>query len=97
MFGQYPEDKQERIFRMAEADSTDESLRRDRAVDSQIKVQERGQWIQAGIFGSCVVGAFVLMGPHHSAWGVAFLSAPVAQAIGYLSGQLRANRQIPKK
>lgn len=72
----------ERILRIAESFSTDESERLDRVVRAQVKLAQRAQWLQALVTGVCLAAAFATMVWAHSPWGAFFLAAPIIQAIG---------------
>ncbi|GAB6859092.1 hypothetical protein JCM13591A_31970 [Microbacterium xylanilyticum] len=78
----YTPDHQERIFRIAEASSSDESARRDRVTDAQIKQSNRAQWITPVLlvgFGGAAATFYALGQP----WaGLAFLAMPVLRFLG---------------
>lgn len=79
----YHDDERERIFRMAEAYTTDESARRDKIVDSSTKVAARAQWIMPAL----LIVAFGFAFASYAAFenvvlSGAFLSIPVMQVIG---------------
>lgn len=78
----YTPEHQERILRMAEAPRTDESERRSMLASVQKTVIKRSQWIQAIIFGACIVATAVSLWIFHEALGVVFLGPPVIQGIG---------------
>lgn len=79
----YTEDHQERIFRMAESFTTDESGRRNTVVGSTTKVAERQQWITP----VTLLGAFVFAAGTYAAYqnvvfSALFLSVPVLRVVG---------------
>lgn len=88
----YPPEMQERILRMAESNTTDESKRRSQIVNAQVKVAFRSQWIQLGVTVlsiSCAAGVFLTTG---SPWAAAFLSGPIIQALGVPLQSFAASR-----
>lgn len=78
----YTPDHQERIFRIAESGSTDESDRRDRVTNAQIKQSNRAQWITPVLligFGAVAAYFFAVNLP----WaGTAFLAMPALRFLG---------------
>lgn len=83
ILAEYPVETQERILRMAEAGSTDESKRRDQLVGSSTKVAERSQPITLVMyFGALLFAAGTYWAFQNIALSLAFLSVPVFKVIG---------------
>jgi len=93
----YEEPHQERIFRIAESFSTDESGRRDRIADAQIAQSNRAQWITPALlvlFGSAAVVFFAL---GNTVAGVAFLAMPVLRFLGTFISSFALRREGKKE
>lgn len=90
----YDDDERERILRMAEAYTTDESARRNDIVTSSTKVAERQQWLIPGLLTLAFVfslGSYALF--QNVYLSGLFLTYPVMQVIGStVRGSVRARR-----
>lgn len=86
----YEPEHAERLIRMAESRSTDESARRDRMIamqekvtDANILVASRGQWINAVFVGSCIAATIVTYGLWENLLlSALFLAAPAVRLVG---------------
>ncbi len=84
-WGQYDEDTRERILRMSEAYTTDESARRDRTTDAEIAEAPKGRRNALWLVSACLVGAMVSILVNPGGMGVAgaavFIALPVANMV----------------
>lgn len=78
----YSADHQERILRLAESGTTDESARRDRVTDAQIAQSNRSQWITPALLVGFGGAAFYFFATGLPLAGVAFLAMPVLRFLG---------------
>lgn len=74
---------QERILRMAEAPTTDESARRDLIVAARIEQSKRAQWVTPTMLFICIAAALVTFGAfENTVGGMAFLALPLLRFLG---------------
>lgn len=86
----YDPDHAERLIRMAESRSTDESARRDRMIamqekvtDANIIVASRSQWINAAFVGCSIAATIVTYGLWQNILlSALFLAAPAVRLVG---------------
>lgn len=78
----YSEPHQERILRLAEAGTVDESARRDRVVDAQIKQSNRAQFITPAMLVAFGGAAFYFFSNGQLVAGSLFLAMPVLRFLG---------------
>lgn len=79
----YTPEHQERIFRIAEAPTSDESKRRDKAVDATVKHADVTLWLTPALlilFGGASFAAFAWL--QNNVAGVTFLAIPVLRFLG---------------
>ena len=94
---EYTTEHQERILRMSEAPTTDESRRRDEVTQARIAQSKSAQWLTPAMLFACVACALVTFGWfRNTIGGVAFLALPVFKFLGAyavtfsMSGKRRA-------
>lgn len=81
-WGEFDPATRERILRMSEAYTADESARRDRLVDAEIKEAPKGRQAAVGITYACLIGAALSIFVFESVVGGAiFLTVPVASIV----------------
>lgn len=95
----YSSDHQERIFRIAEAFTVDESKRRDRVTSSVTRTAAINVWVTPALYVFTVlaaVGLIVWQPNWIGVWGAAALmSVPVLRSIGaFFSRFRRARREV---
>lgn len=84
----YRVEHQERILRMAEASTSDESARRDLIVKNQTQIAWASLWVQALLVLISIAASAVLFWLTESPYVLFFLGVPVMQAIGAI-GRIR--------
>lgn len=84
-WGRYDDATRERILRMSEAFTTDESARRDRLVGAEVSEAKKGRQSAVGIMVVCCTGAFGSIALMQNGIGVTaaavFLAVPVATVV----------------
>lgn len=84
-WAQYDDPTRERILRMSEAFTTDESQRRDRLVDAEISESRKGRqnamWLMGGSMGCALASVLVLQNAVGVTAAGVFLAIPVATVI----------------
>lgn len=94
----YSLDQQERILRMAESSTTDESVRRDRITEASIKESVAGRKGFIGLASGALLCALITEGVFHSTvTAVAFLAAPVFSTFAQLLGKRSASGNKKRK
>lgn len=83
MLKRYEHEQQERILRMAEATTTDESARRDQLQTAQIRLARNAQWITPALMlVSFAAALFCFAALRNTIAGALFLAFPVARLLG---------------
>lgn len=93
----YSEPHQERIFRIAESFSTDESGRRDRIADAQIAQSNRAQFITPALLILFGAGAVVFFALNNPVAGLALLAMPVLRLLGTFISSFALRREGKKE
>lgn len=90
----YNEADRERIFRMSEAHTTDESARRDRIVGAMVRESVSGQWFFAVLFTLMIVAAMLAMWFFQNPWfaGLFVAGSLVSALPGLLGSSSRARK-----
>jgi len=93
-WGEFDAATQERILRMTESFTTDESSRRDRMVDSSISESQKGRQNAFVLMFLCVGAALAAQAWFSQLWlSIAFLSYPIFQAIGMFMPDVRPSKK----
>ncbi|WP_347756108.1 hypothetical protein [Agrococcus sp. ProA11] len=89
----YTPEHQERIFRVSESYTSDESTRRSELQAAQIKQSERAQWITPALFVLFGGVATYFYSVGNSLAGTAFLAVPVLRFLGTFAAAYTLRRQ----
>ena len=74
---------------MSESFTTDESARRDRLVDAEVREAPRGRWMAFILTALCIACAAATILVTRNGWGTAFLALPIANIMrDFIRGRL---------